>query len=121
MEKNNIDMYMMANGDKLPSEKVFIIEEALRKLPDDKMMLLQSFQYKDPVVLLIISLFFGSLGIDRFILGQTGLGILKLLTCGGLGVWSIIDWFLVMGKTREWNFHKFLMMADPSNPLCYSK
>ena len=31
MEKNNIDMYMMANGDKLPSEKVFIIEEALIK------------------------------------------------------------------------------------------
>jgi len=47
------------------------------------------------------------LGIDRFLIGDTGLGIWKLLTCGGLGIWALVDWFLIMGATREKNFAKF--------------
>jgi TM2 domain-containing membrane protein YozV len=44
-------------------------------------------------------------------LGQTGTGVVKLLTCGGLGVWTIVDWFLIMGLTRDDNFSKFLQIA----------
>lgn len=58
-------------------------------------------QFKDPTVSLIVSLLGGSLGIDRFFIGDTGLGVGKLLTCGGLGIWAIINWFLIMGATRE--------------------
>lgn len=57
-------------------------------------------------MMLIISLFGGSLGIDRFMLGQVGLGIGKLLTCGGCGIWSIVDWFLIMDATRQSNVQK---------------
>ena len=60
-------------------------------------------QFKDPTTSLIISLFGGQLGIDRFYVGDTGLGIAKLLTCGGFYVWTIVDWFLIMGVTREKN------------------
>ena len=63
-------------------------------------------QFKDPTISLIISLIGGSLGIDRFFIGDTGLGVGKLLTCGGLGIWSIVDWFLIMGATRDKNFQK---------------
>ena len=45
---------------------------------------------------------------DRFFIGDTGLGIGKLITCGGLGIWTIIDWFLIMNATREKNFERLL-------------
>jgi TM2 domain-containing membrane protein YozV len=52
----------------------------------------------------------GNLGIDRFMLGDTGLGIAKLLTCGGFGIWTIVDLFTVMGRSRDYNFNKIQLM-----------
>lgn len=50
---------------------------------------------KEWLTTLLLSVIVGGLGVDRFYLGQTGLGIAKLLTCGGCGIWSIIDIILV--------------------------
>jgi len=50
---------------------------------------------KTKTTTLIISILLGELGIDRFYLGYTGLGILKLITAGGCGVWWIIDIVLI--------------------------
>jgi hypothetical protein len=36
-------------------------------------------------------------------IGDTGLGIGKLLTCGGIGIWTIVDWFMIQDRTREKN------------------
>lgn len=49
------------------------------------------FSDKEYVVALLLSIFLGTLGVDRFYTGQIGLGIGKLLTAGGCGIWWLID------------------------------
>ncbi|NGX57670.1 MAG: hypothetical protein K940chlam3_00564 [Chlamydiae bacterium] len=49
-------------------------------------------------VTLVLSIFFGSLGVDRFMMGQIVLGILKLITFGGFGIWWLIDVVLIASR-----------------------
>ena len=56
------------------------------------------FSDKDWLTTVLLSFLVGWLGIDRFYLGYTGLGILKLITFGGLGIWYIIDLILVVSN-----------------------
>ena len=58
---------------------------------------------KNPTVALILSLVVGVLGVDRFYIGSIALGVLKLITFGGFGIWGLIDWFLIMGAARKKN------------------
>ncbi len=60
------------------------------------------FSDKEWLTTILLSFLVGWLGIDRFYLGQTGLGILKLVTIGGLGVWYVIDLILIVtGKMTD--------------------
>ena len=58
----------------------------------------------------------GGLGIDRFIRGQIGLGILKLITGGGAGVWSLVDWIIAMVKAyvikKEPEYNRIMKSED---------
>lgn len=106
MESQKVDMFMMSNNQYLPAEKTMFIREKLLTLDDSKWTVISSIQFKSPTTALILSIFLGSWGVDRFYIGDTGLGVGKLLTCGGVGIWAIIDWFLITNATREKNFAK---------------
>jgi hypothetical protein len=54
------------------------------------------FSDKDWLTAVLLSLFVGWLGIDRFYLGYTGLGIVKLITLGFFGIWAVIDLVLII-------------------------
>jgi hypothetical protein len=60
------------------------------------------FSDRSFVLAVVISFFLGALGIDRFYLGYTWIGVAKLCTLGGLGIWAMIDFFLIaFGKVPD--------------------
>lgn len=107
MDTSKVDMFVMNNAKYFQHNQLMYVRERLIATDESKWVYIQTLQLKDPTTSLIISILVGALGIDRFLIGDTGLGIAKLWTCGGLGIWALVDWFLIMGRTKEKNFEMF--------------
>lgn len=112
MDQQKIQMFLITNQKKFEASQIPFITKKLNELSDHQVMVVSTADYKEPATLLIVSLFFGGLGVDRFMLGEIGMGVLKFLTLGGLGIWTIIDWFNIMSKTRKKNFETFLQSIE---------
>ncbi|MFA9198185.1 TM2 domain-containing protein [Aquirufa sp. KTFRIE-69F] len=106
MDAAKVDLFIMTHAKSFETHQLSYIREKLLALDDSQWIILQSLNIKDPMLSLIVSIVGGHFGIDRFLIGDIGLGIGKLITCGGLGVWTVIDWFLIMDATRSKNFGK---------------
>ncbi len=112
MEQSKVENFLLNNGKFFSEEDLIVVRERLEKFPDNKSINLFMVEYKSPIVFFLVSLFAGHLGLDRFLLGQTGKGILKLITYGGFHIWWVIDLFLIMKKVKKNNFTKFLCITD---------
>jgi len=111
---NKIDMWLMSHSGYFKPEHMPVIQEELSRLPEDKLGLLLSLQLKNPTTIMLFSIFIGELGVDRFMLGDIGLGVIKLLTFGGCLIWWIIDIFLVPNKAKEKNFQELMLILGMS-------
>ncbi len=108
---NQTNMLLMNASKFFPEECMPAIRQTLEELGPEKASQALAIEFKDPTIALIISLVAGSLGIDRFYIGDTGMGIGKLVcffVCGISLFWAIIDWFLIMGATKQKNYEKFM-------------
>ena len=110
MDQNKVDMYIMTNQKYFPAEKIMYIKEKLAAMDESKFSMISTIEMKDPTTILLVSIFLGGLGVDRFMLGDIGMGILKLLTCGVCGILTIIDWFTISKKAKELNFNNVMTM-----------
>ncbi|MEY9980187.1 TM2 domain-containing protein [Lysinibacillus sp. RC79] len=62
----------------------------------------QQTSEKNYIVMILLCFFLGSLGIHRFYAGKIGTGILMIITLGGLGIWTLIDFIMIIiGKFKD--------------------
>lgn len=120
MQKKKIDMFFMSNRDCFSTQQQAMIREQLEQESDDQYYAICSQNYRSCTTMLILSVVLGDMGIDRFMLGETGMGVLKLLTGGGCGIWWMIDLFIIKERTQDYNFNLFneALMVGHMNDKC---
>jgi TM2 domain-containing membrane protein YozV len=70
---------------------------------------------KQGTVALLLCFFVGVLGIHRFYVGKTGTGILQLITLGGFGLWTLVDFVMIVaGKFTDSN-GRVVMLSQPTS------
>lgn len=105
MDLETINKMAIILGDYIPAANLFTLRQMLTDTQaDEHDLTTASMQFKDPTVALVLSILLGGVGADRFFVGDIGLGVVKLLTCGGLGIWWLIDIFLIMDITKRYNW-----------------
>ncbi|MCL2560961.1 MAG: TM2 domain-containing protein [Rikenellaceae bacterium] len=109
MEQSKVDLWLMVNAGKFPPESLPFVREQLERMPDNRLLMLQAVDLRDTTMILVIAIF---LGWERFWLNDVGLGILKILTCQGLGIWWLVDIFTATNRTRKYNLQKFMSLTQ---------
>ena len=116
MSTEQIDQIIKENFGKILPDSEELIRQRLVGI-DEASAQAAFATMKSPTTVLLVSIFLGALGIDRFMLGQKLLGVLKLVTAGGCGIWTIIDWFTTSERTRAYNTRNILArLTEPLAP-----
>ncbi len=108
MDNKDVQFYLMTNQKYFPEEKMMYLRNKLETADESRRALISTISLQDPTTFLLISIFLGLFGIDRFMLNDTGMGLLKLLTMSCCGILMIIDWFVITKKVKELNFIKVM-------------
>lgn len=107
LTNQQVEQLIAAYGERIPISCISSFREILQSTTmsysEVQVVLMQM---KDPIISLVLSIVVGYLGVDRFYVGDIGLGVIKLITCGGLYVWWLVDIFTIMGKTRMRNYEQ---------------
>ena len=100
----DVENYIMSNRECFPGIKLIYLKSKLLKMDKDKFERICLCDLKSPTIILLVSVFLGGLGIDRFMIGDIGMGILKLLTGGLCGIFWIYDIFTITERVKKINF-----------------
>lgn len=98
-----ISTFIAENQRRFYPADLIMLKEDLQNMSDTELITLASTNFKDPTVSMVLSVLLGGLGVDRFYIGNPGLGVLKLITGGGMGIWWIVDMCIIVDKTKEAN------------------
>ena len=102
-----ISNFVINNAKKFKPADFAQISELLQQMTDRELEMVSYADYRDPTLMVILAVTVGGLGVDRFLLDDVGLGVLKLITGGGLGIWWLVDIFTVDGRTKNYNLRVF--------------
>ena len=104
MEQQKVDMFIGLNHENFNPQDLMIIKQKLEQLDDSKFFLIQGTTFEKPTVILLIAIL---LGWERFWLDDIGLGVLKIITAYGCGIWWLIDIFSAKDRAKRYNFRRF--------------
>ena len=104
--ENKINAFLQFKGKYFGQEHLANLRASLNAASDDKLRDLELVELKNPTTGLILSILIGGWGVDRFYAGDIGLGVGKLLTGGGCGIWWFVDLFMISNRIRAINFEK---------------
>ena len=111
MTDENVDSVFSMYADKVPEDKRLILKNALRKADDAVYENLMGVPLKSATTTLLLAIFLGGLGIDRFYIGDVGFGVGKLLVGWlTLGIWPFVDIFFSYKRAKEKNFQKLMLL-----------
>ena len=110
MTQEKVNLFIAQHGKQFPDGTIYTIKERLLSFDDAKAEIITCADFKDTTTMTLISVLVGSLGIDRFMLGDTAMGVLKLLTGGLCGILTIVDWFTIGKKTKQDNYNKLMQL-----------
>lgn len=110
-------VYLIKKANEEAKQAEMEINMMLQNVPQDKQMMFM-MQYnnvkKNPTTAVLLALFLGNLGIHKFYLGETGLGILYLLFCwtGIPGIVAFFEAFVITGKVGKYNKQKAMELSS---------
>lgn len=110
MENNKVNAVILQYKDFIPSEQILMLKHSLSNASETCYDDLIAVPMTNPTTTILLSVFLGGFGIDRFYIGDTGLGIAKLLV-GWLtfGIWPLVDIFCCYKKAKKNNLEKLLL------------
>src|SRR5574344_47063 len=103
MEKSKVEMFLGLNSENFKEEDLVIVKEKLEQLSEEKFYIIQGLEFQKPSMILIIAIF---LGWERFWLDDVGLGVVKIVTGYGCGIWWLVDIISAKKRAKEYNFKK---------------
>ena len=127
--------YLLKRSPYFDDKKLTEIEEYLQCASSETLEKVNSLKLRDTTIILLVSILLGNLGIDRFLIGDKKIGILKFIILGMIGsnlyifspfildnqiagllggvglfitFFTVIDWFLIQEATRKANYEKII-------------
>jgi len=104
MDNNQVNFWLSVNAEKFNPNDLPTIKATLEQMDNNQMMYLQSAEFKKPSTIFLIALL---LGWERFMLGDVGLGIVKVITGYGCGIWWLIDVISAKNRAKNYNYQQF--------------
>lgn len=103
MKPELIQSFLLKNGECFDPFQLSGIQASLSEIDDAKSALILGMDFQKPTVMLIIAIV---LGWERFFLNDIAMGVLKVITCYGCGIWWVIDIFTAVSRTKTYNMNK---------------
>lgn len=103
MDQSKVETFILTNREYFLKDDLPMIRHRMLTADENKWSALSTITFKDPQTALMLSIFGGPIGVDRFYIGDYLLGVFKTITCGGILIWAFIDQFLIRKATKENN------------------